>query len=945
MDCESVVVLPPDVIDLALRKTLVTGQSNTPAPGQKVCYNIEVFNQCGQPVTDIVICDYAPAGLVLDDSSATEWVNNGNGAFICTIPGPLAPGSSQSIRICFKVADNAVPGTVITNCAEICAAKDELGHPAVDSDSTFDSNPNNDGRVTNDAYNSENFDEDDHDCEPITVGQPNVTDLALRNTLAPGQTASVVPNGLVTLTIEVFNQGSLPVTNVTIADCLPAGFTIEDPAWTQLFGTTYGRMIPGTLAPGMSTKVNITMRAGTTTGEVRNVAEVLNAKDSSAVYIYSDVDSTYDSVCTNDGIVVDDELNNALGDEDDNDIQLLTVQPTGSIGSLVWKDANDNGLKDANEVGLDGVVLTLCDQAGNPIDADPLTAGVQPKTTTTSGGGLYSFTDLVPGSYIVKIATPPAEYPSSSTGADTADNQVDNNDNGIQAVKGSAITSPIIAIVSGENDLTIDFGLVPAKPSTFGLWKNQNALGGQNGALQNPDGDTLSNLLEYVSCTDPASGLGNCRIDIVVQPSGQIDLKFRRVLGLTDVTYTLEGAGALALLTPTTFAPITNLSMSSVNNGDGTETVTYANLEAAGAAFADGDGFFRIKVGLDTNGDNTPDMSDYFDVVGYTDIEHPGDISGPNSTVTHQCTTFSMPYLLCEIFSGVVDGNSVNTLNLATSVGSGSLIASLDAAKSYYVEVIDGPQEGHRFAINRATTTATTLGINTTSTDNTKALTTSLLNGAHVVIREHHTINSLFPPAGLLAGNSTGNADYIVTYKDGEWVTFWLLDMGPNGKRWVKDGDVTLADYGSRTVPPSEGIYFHRQALSITVARSGHVRSNDFATPLRVGSSLIASGYPLDQSYASRGMTIPAGFHGGVEVPHADQVLIWMGDTIPGRTNYTTDWLLDGGAPYQYWTSAEDSSITNRNAVKVFKGSRAAVHTSVNGLPTFVVPAQWSPAP
>jgi hypothetical protein len=287
----------------------------------------------------------------------------------------------------------------------------------------------------------------------------------------------------------------------------------------------------------------------------------------------------------------------------------------------------------------------------------------------------------------------------------------------------------------------------------------------------------------------------------------------------------------------------------------------------------------------------------------------------------------------------------VNTLNLATSVGSGSLIASLDAAKSYYVEVIDGPQEGHRFAINRATTTATTLGINAASTDNTKALTTSLLNGAHVVIREHHTINSLFPPAGLRAGNSTGNADYIVTYKDGEWVTFWLLDMGPNGKRWVKDGDVTLADYGSRTVPPSEGIYFHRQALSITVARSGHVRSNDFATPLRVGSSLIASGYPLDQSYASRGMTIPAGFHGGVEVPHADQVLIWMGDTIPGRTNYTTDWLLDGGAPYQYWTSAEDSSITNRNAVKVFKGSRAAVHTSVNGLPTFVVPAQWSPAP
>jgi uncharacterized repeat protein (TIGR01451 family) len=92
-----------------LRKTLKSGQNPMPAPGQEVCYTIEVFNQCGQTVTDIEVCDYVPAGLMLTDASAAEWTDAGNGMLTCTIPGPLAPGASQAIQICFKVADNAIP--------------------------------------------------------------------------------------------------------------------------------------------------------------------------------------------------------------------------------------------------------------------------------------------------------------------------------------------------------------------------------------------------------------------------------------------------------------------------------------------------------------------------------------------------------------------------------------------------------------------------------------------------------------------------------------------------------------------------------------------------------------------------------------------------------------------------------------------------------------------
>jgi hypothetical protein len=140
-------------------------------------------------------------------------------------------------------------------------------------------------------------------------------------------------------------------------------------------------------------------------------------------------------------------------------------------------------------------------------------------------------------------------------------------------------------------------------------------------------------------------------------------------------------------------------------------------------------------------------------------------------------------------------------------------------------------------------------------------------------------------------------------------------------------------------------MFFHRRDVGVTIARSGTVRTNKFATPLAAGSTFVGSGYPLNQSFNSRVMTLGAGFHGSIEVPRADQILYWLGDSVSGATGYNTDWLLDGGAPYQYWTSADDSNILSRNALKVFGGTRAAFHKTATGVPGFVVPAQWSVAP
>ena len=65
-----------------------------------------------------------------------------------------------------------------------------------------------------------------------------------------------------------------------------------------------------------------------------------------------------------------------------------------AISGQAFKDLNGDGVKDAGEPGIDGVTITLDRGADGTVDA----------TTTTSGGGLYSFSGLGPGTYRIRQA-------------------------------------------------------------------------------------------------------------------------------------------------------------------------------------------------------------------------------------------------------------------------------------------------------------------------------------------------------------------------------------------------------------------------------------------------------------------------------------------------------------------------------------------------------------
>ncbi|MEM1118950.1 MAG: SdrD B-like domain-containing protein [Bacteroidota bacterium] len=182
-------------------------------------------------------------------------------------------------------------------------------------------------------------------------------------------------------------------------------------------------------------------------------------------------------------------------------------RPCLSVGNQVWADANNNGLLDSGENGVDGIEVVLINVG---MDGQKNTADdSETAATTTKNGGAYLFEDVAEGTYFIKLNDLPAGY-RSATGAgldfsnpasfepgDATD--TDNNDNGTQM--GSMIMSGVFELAycqaptsedgDDNTNLTIDFGLT--KCSTLGdyVWLDKNADGIQDNDEAGIDGITV----------------------------------------------------------------------------------------------------------------------------------------------------------------------------------------------------------------------------------------------------------------------------------------------------------------------------------------------------------------------------------------------------------------------------------------------------------------------
>ena len=143
------------------------------------------------------------------------------------------------------------------------------------------------------------------------------------------------------------------------------------------------------------------------------------------------------------------------------DVNFGFVKPA-SVGDYTWMDVNRDGLQDSDEPALPGVTVTLMradgsavtDASGNPVGA-----------VTTDAAGRYVFENLLPGDYKVSF-TNPAGYAATVSDAG-GDRAADSNG-----------TESAVSLAQGQDDATVDYGLVGTGVIGDQLFVDVNQNGG-----------------------------------------------------------------------------------------------------------------------------------------------------------------------------------------------------------------------------------------------------------------------------------------------------------------------------------------------------------------------------------------------------------------------------------------------------------------------------------
>ncbi len=628
--------------------------------------------------------------------------------------------------------------------------------------------------------------------------------------------------------------------------------------------------------------------------------------------------------------------------------------PPLAVGNLIFFDKNGDGHASAGE-GVDGVTVQIFTSTQTPgVDA-PLAQ------TTTAGGGFWLVDNLNPGSYVVHV--PAAMFATGSPlwkmksvpgvlGFGDDDTFEDGSDSLDPATTG--VTSLPFALQPGacptgaqesglagssddardaNIDLTRDLGFVDATtiPATFAAWQAANNVTGP--PTGNSDNDALSNLMEYAFGENPASGgtSANTGLSLIKTPvTGAMTVQLRRRHGGTgDLAFAVQVLANLAQ-SPASWAG-TSIAPTIVNNGDGTETLTFANVDTDPAFTGSSSGFVRVQVSLDADHNGTPEAVEASSVLGW---------QKRSLAVQHQ--TYSLPFVAPVVFTGTVDSVTGNDINVATSAGSVSISSLFASGYEYYIEVISGDNEGHRFDVDEAASTAFNISLLPANLRSTKNAVPANLAGDLIALRPYWRMADLFPTAEYHATTSVSTADQIILWDsvNSSYVTMWLVNA-PTGKKWLRVGDATLASQNNLSINPSDGLFNRPRVGAVSAFAAGQVRSWKFATPIKPGLNFVGNPYAVAQSPADRLMSVAGGFTGASTASAADKFNFWNGDATT-NTTYSVYYLLKSGGT-ERWLLVGDATLTNRANEKLFPMGTGVFVNSKIGQANWVLPVPWTP--
>lgn len=170
-----------------------------------------------------------------------------------------------------------------------------------------------------------------------------------------------------------------------------------------------------------------------------------------------------------------------------------------TLGNYVWLDADKDGIQDAAEAGVAGVMVILKDASGNPLD-----------TTYTDKDGKYLFTNLAAGSYSVQVKNIPSGL-NITTKDQTAGGGTDANDSDADP---SGSTAQVTLGPGNPNDMTLDIGLQPAPSSTYtASLGNRIWFDGDADGIQDAQEPGLSGVKVYLYAANGTTKLDSTYTD------------------------------------------------------------------------------------------------------------------------------------------------------------------------------------------------------------------------------------------------------------------------------------------------------------------------------------------------------------------------------------------------------------------------------------------------
>ena len=232
----------------------------------------------------------------------------------------------------------------------------------------------------------------------------------------------------------------------------------------------------------------------------------------------------------------------------------LAVPIVGSsLGDYVWYDNNSDGIQDANESGIQGVVVKLLNGGGTAVK-DPSNPSEDYEVTTDSDGK-YSFVKLNSGDYIVEFVKPNGYlFSDANTGTSANDSNIVDKANSRTAV----IT---LGVDEVDNDVDAGFYTPIISGNIFDDGNNDGTVNGT--AINTPDGLQL-----YVTLLDGSNTVLSSK---AVAANGTYSFD-----GDDNVT---ADANYTVILATTMNATVGSLPIT-WNNADGEHIGTGAGLDA-----------------------------------------------------------------------------------------------------------------------------------------------------------------------------------------------------------------------------------------------------------------------------------------------------------------------------------------------------------------------------